>query len=320
MLFPEVNSLEAFFRRALRCSCMDRGRWLVIFFRNCLALGASFKIIFLSFILTNLTTVAGACEEVELEGYNADLCFGSRWTMANDIFTKSDSEYRKEMVRNERITCSLCSGVSSGDSKGRPWKRRLYSFDRNAETISDFLVFSRISVNSFSTPLRSDVRSEIVLYACSKLVSASCKRSIRDFSIAERRSESLFSTDCSNLYRSDNCRASFPSGAWPALCFRRVIALFFSTLVLVLIYLNHWQSIFVCTRLKIQLREYQRQIQQNSTKPQRKKLIKFRRNRFPSSWTTAVWKTRPFSLKVSDWIDASLRSIHKKKSSDSPIS
>ena len=106
----------------------------------------------------------------------------------------------------------------------------------------------------------------------------------------------------SGLYRSDNCRASFPSGAWPALCFLRVIALFFSKLILLLIYLNHWESIFVCTRLKIQLREYQRQIQQNSTKPQRKKLIKFRRTCFPSSWTTAVWKTRPFSSTISDWM------------------
>jgi len=155
-----------------------------------------------------------------------------------------------------------------GFALGSPWEilkvdheREGYIlFDRNSETISDFLVFSRISVNSFSSPLRSDVRSVIVLYACSKFVSASCKRSIRDFSIAERRSESLFSTDCS---RSDNCRASFPSGAWPVLCFLRVIALFFSVLVLLFIYLNHWQSIFVCTRLKIQLREYQRQIQQN---------------------------------------------------------
>ena len=107
------------------------------------------------------------------------------------------------------------------------------------------LVFSRISVNSLLTPLRSDVRSEIVLYACSKLVSVSCKRSIRVFSIAERRSESLFSTYCSSLYRSDNCRASFPSGAWPALFFLRVIALFFSILVVLLIYLNHLQLISV---------------------------------------------------------------------------
>ena len=57
---------------------MDRGRCLVIFFLNCLALGASLKIISLSFILTNFTTIAGACEEVELEGCNADLRFGSR--------------------------------------------------------------------------------------------------------------------------------------------------------------------------------------------------------------------------------------------------
>ena len=57
---------------------MDRGRCHLIFFLNCLALGASFKIIFLSFILTNFTTIAGACEEGELEGCNVDLCFGSR--------------------------------------------------------------------------------------------------------------------------------------------------------------------------------------------------------------------------------------------------
>ena len=116
--------------------------------------------------------------------------------------------------------------------------RKILKVDHERE-VSDFLVFSRISVNSFSTPLRSDVKSEIVLYACSKLVSGSCKRSIRDFSMTERRSESLFSTDCSSVYRSDNCRSSFPSGAGPALCFLRVIALFFFVLALLLIYLNH---------------------------------------------------------------------------------
>ena len=56
---------------------MDRGRCLVIFFLNCLALDASFKIIVSSLILTNFTTIAGACKG-ELEGCNADLCFGSR--------------------------------------------------------------------------------------------------------------------------------------------------------------------------------------------------------------------------------------------------
>ena len=55
---------------------MDRGRCLVILFLNSLALGASSKIISLSFILTNFTTIAGACEEVELEGCKDDLCFG----------------------------------------------------------------------------------------------------------------------------------------------------------------------------------------------------------------------------------------------------
>jgi len=49
----------------------------------------------------------------------------------------------------------------------------------------------------------------------------------------------------------------------------RVITLFFSIFVSLLIYLNHWQSIFGCTRHKIQFREYQGQIQQNSTKPQK---------------------------------------------------
>jgi len=35
--------------------------------------------------LTNFTTIAGDCEDVELEACKVDLCFGSRWTLANDI-------------------------------------------------------------------------------------------------------------------------------------------------------------------------------------------------------------------------------------------
>ena len=61
-LFSRRNSLEAFLRRDLRCSCIDRGRCLVTFFLNCLALAANLEIIFLFFILINLTTIAGGWE------------------------------------------------------------------------------------------------------------------------------------------------------------------------------------------------------------------------------------------------------------------
>jgi len=73
--------------------------------------------------VTNFTTIAGDYEDVELERCEADLYFGSRWKLANDIFARSDSEYSKDFVWNERIMCSHCCGLSSGDSKSRPWKR-----------------------------------------------------------------------------------------------------------------------------------------------------------------------------------------------------
>ena len=53
--------------------------------------------------------------------------------IGNDILARSDSEHRKELVRYEPITYSLCSGISSGDFNGRPWTRRLYSLDRKSD-------------------------------------------------------------------------------------------------------------------------------------------------------------------------------------------
>jgi len=51
-----------------------------------------------------------------------------------------------------------------------------------------------------------------VLWACSRQDFANSKWSTRADSIAERRSESLFSIDCRRLNTSDNCKASCPSG------------------------------------------------------------------------------------------------------------
>jgi len=123
--------------------------------------GASFKDIFLSFILTNFTTIAGNCEDVELEGCKIDLCFGSRWTLANDILARSDSQYRKELVRHELITCSLCSGVSSWDSKGRLW-REAYIFHIAIQRLFQTLYRSRAFLLTLSLhrwDQMSDLRS-----------------------------------------------------------------------------------------------------------------------------------------------------------------
>ena len=98
---------------------------------------------------------------------------GQKWT--NNIFTL----FRSLIGRNCRQT-------------SKPWNNRLDFLDRSSEIISDFLFSACTSANSVLMPLRSDFRSEIVLWACSKLDSANRKRFMRVDSISERRSESLF--------------------------------------------------------------------------------------------------------------------------------
>ena len=155
-----------------------------------------------------------------------------------------------EVVRNERTTSSLCSGVSSEETVGKPSNCRLNSLDRSSEIISDFLFAAPTSANSVLIPLRSDIRSEIVLWACSKLDQQQTIHEVD--SIAERRSESLFSIDCRRLNTLDNCKASCPSGAWPVLFFLKVTPLLMSILIWIAVLYTTKQSItnFANTQIK----------------------------------------------------------------------
>ena len=149
-------------------------------------------------------------------------------------------------LRLDQITCSGRSGTrcQHGEPKwykivkrlgtpavGKPWNSRLNSLDQCSDIISDLLFSARTSTNSVLIPLRSDFRSEIVLWACSKLDSTNSKRSLRVDSIAERRSESLLSIYCRRLNTSDNCQGSCPSGTWPVLFFLKVTPLLMSILI-----------------------------------------------------------------------------------------
>ena len=95
IFFSALCNLFALSRSALRCCWNARGQWRVMAALNFLADGASRRILFLSFICENFTTISGARSSRQLfRDSTADTLSGRQCTFKNCIFRVS--------VRNER--------------------------------------------------------------------------------------------------------------------------------------------------------------------------------------------------------------------------
>ena len=80
---------------------------------NFLADGASRRILFLSFIWENFTTIRGTSLAPSLfRDSKADTLFGKRCTFENCIFSISAGGNRRVFVINERTRCSVRSCTS----------------------------------------------------------------------------------------------------------------------------------------------------------------------------------------------------------------
>jgi len=139
----------------LRWRCIDNGRSFVMLQLNCLALGANFKIVNLSFILQSFTTIGGLVFVLLVEECVASTRLGKRWTFGKFILSTSDCGNFRSFTKNDLTTPSLSSGFSMFELILKPWKRTLNYFESSSFKMSDL----RFSSLKLAISSRSFVKS-----------------------------------------------------------------------------------------------------------------------------------------------------------------